>query len=120
MVQNIEIIVDQGRGKCTTDHISMAGPWLDIEVTLTIFQTTAHRGGQCFWRRPMVVNQIITGEYGEVPATARAYKASGSTMVVGDHNYGEGFFKRACGNGAASFRGLAVMVSPLHEFTKPI
>ena len=79
-------------GKCTTDHISMAGPWLryrghldNISNNCLIGAVNAFGGAT-----NEVVNQL-TGEKGEVPATARAYKAAGvPSIVVGDHNYGEG------------------------------
>ncbi len=79
-------------GKCTTDHISMAGPWLryrghldNISNNCLIGAVNAFGGAT-----NEVVNQL-TGSKGEVPATARAYKAAGiPSIVVGDHNYGEG------------------------------
>ena len=79
-------------GKCTTDHISMAGPWLryrghldNISNNLLIGAVNAFGGAT-----NEVVNQL-TGEKSEVPAAARAYKAAGvPSIVVGDHNYGEG------------------------------
>ena len=79
-------------GKCTTDHISMAGPWLrfrghldNISNNMLIGAVNAFGGAT-----NSVVNQL-TGERGEVPAVQRAYKAAGiPTIVVGDQNYGEG------------------------------
>ncbi|MGR3810002.1 aconitate hydratase [Jiulongibacter sp. NS-SX5] len=79
-------------GKCTTDHISMAGPWLryrghldNISNNLLIGATNAFN-----MESNRVVNQL-TGEINDVPGAARAYKAAGvPTVVVGDHNYGEG------------------------------
>jgi len=82
----------KAEGKCTTDHISMAGPWLryrghldNISNNCLIGAVNAFGGAS-----NEVVNQI-DGSKGEVPSTARAYKAAGvSSVVVGDHNYGEG------------------------------
>ena len=82
----------KAEGKCTTDHISMAGPWLryrghldNISNNCLIGAVNAFGGAT-----NEVVNQL-TGTKGEVPATARAYKAAGiPSIVVGDHNYGEG------------------------------
>jgi aconitate hydratase len=82
----------KAQGKCTTDHISMAGPWLryrghldNISNNCLIGAVNAFGGAT-----NEVVNQL-TGAKGEVPATARAYKAAGvASIVVGDHNYGEG------------------------------
>jgi aconitate hydratase len=82
----------KAKGKCTTDHISMAGPWLkyrghldNISNNMLIGAENAFNG-----KANAVVNQL-TGEVGEVPAVQRAYKAAGvPSIVVGDHNYGEG------------------------------
>ena len=79
-------------GKCTTDHISMAGPWLRYRGHLDNISNNCLIGAVNAYNKETnkVVNQL-TGEYGEVPATARAYKAAGvPSIVVGDHNYGEG------------------------------
>jgi aconitate hydratase len=82
----------KAEGKCTTDHISMAGPWLrfrghldNISDNCLIGAVNAFGGAT-----NEVVNQL-TGEKLPVPKTARAYKAAGvPSVVVGDHNYGEG------------------------------
>jgi aconitate hydratase len=82
----------KAEGKCTTDHISMAGPWLqfrghldNISENCLIGAVNAFGGAS-----NEVVNQL-TGDKGAVPTTARAYKAAGvPSIVVGDHNYGEG------------------------------
>jgi len=79
-------------GKCTTDHISMAGPWLRYRGHLDNISNNCLIGAVNAFGKATneVVNQLTT-EKGEVPATARAYKAAGiPTIVVGDHNYGEG------------------------------
>src|SRR5690554_3508347 len=79
-------------GKCTTDHISMAGPWLRYRGHLDNISNNCLIGAVNAYSKATneVVNQL-TGEKGEVPATARAYKAAGiPSIVVGDHNYGEG------------------------------
>ncbi|MCK9414460.1 MAG: aconitate hydratase [Prolixibacteraceae bacterium] len=82
----------KARGKCTTDHISMAGPWLkyrghldNISNNMLIGAVNDFNGNT-----NSVLNQL-TGSYGTVPDTARAYKESGiGSIVVGDENYGEG------------------------------
>jgi len=82
----------KAKGKCTTDHISMAGPWLRFRGHLDNIANNTLIGATNFFNGEInkVKNQI-TGEYGEVPAVQRAYKAAGiSTIVVGDSNYGEG------------------------------
>ncbi|GLB50492.1 aconitate hydratase [Neptunitalea lumnitzerae] len=79
-------------GKCTTDHISMAGPWLRFRGHLDNISDNCLIGAvNAFNKETNSVKSQITGEYGPVPATQRAYKAEGiKTIVVGDHNYGEG------------------------------
>ncbi len=82
----------KAKGKCTTDHISMAGPWLKFRGHLDNISNNMLIGAVNFFNEETnkVKNQL-TGEYGEVPATQRKYKAEGiPTIVVGDHNYGEG------------------------------
>ncbi len=82
----------KAKGKCTTDHISMAGPWLRFRGHLDNISDNTLTGAVNYFNNATdsVKNQL-TGEYGAVPATARAYKAEGiPSIVVGDHNYGEG------------------------------
>jgi aconitate hydratase len=82
----------KAKGKCTTDHISMAGPWLRFRGHLdNIANNTLTGALNYFNEKTDSVKNQLTGEYGPVPATQRAYKAAGiATIVVGDHNYGEG------------------------------
>ncbi|MCX2720137.1 aconitate hydratase [Lentiprolixibacter aurantiacus] len=79
-------------GKCTTDHISMAGPWLRFRGHLdNIANNTLIGAVNAFNKKTNFIKNQLTGEYGGVPDTQRAYKAAGiKTFVVGDHNYGEG------------------------------
>jgi aconitate hydratase len=82
----------KAKGKCTTDHISMAGPWLKFRGHLDNISNNMLIGAVNFFneKTDSVKNQL-TGEYGTVPSTQRAYKAAGiGTIVVGDENYGEG------------------------------
>jgi aconitate hydratase len=82
----------KAKGKCTTDHISMAGPWLKFRGHLDNISNNMLIGAVNFFNEKTdnVKNQL-TGEYGSVPATQRAYKAAGiGSIVVGDENYGEG------------------------------
>ncbi len=85
-------LIIKAKGKCTTDHISMAGPWLRFRGHLdNIANNTLTGAINYFNDKPDSVKSQLTGEYGPVPATQRAYKAAGiPTIVVGDHNYGEG------------------------------
>ncbi len=79
-------------GKCTTDHISMAGPWLRFRGHLDNISNNMLIGAvNAFNSKTNSVKNQLTGEYGEVPAVQREYKAAGiTTVVVGDQNYGEG------------------------------
>lgn len=82
----------KAKGKCTTDHISMAGPWLKFRGHLDNISNNMLIGAINFYNEKTdTVKNQLTGEYGPVPATARAYKAAGiGSIVVGDENYGEG------------------------------
>ncbi|TDI66059.1 MAG: aconitate hydratase [Bacteroidetes bacterium] len=82
----------KAKGKCTTDHISMAGPWLRFRGHLDNISNNLLTGAlNYFNEQTNSVKNQLTGEYGPVPDTARAYKAAGvPSIVVGDHNYGEG------------------------------
>jgi len=79
-------------GKCTTDHISMAGPWLRFRGHLDNISNNMLIGAvNAFNQKTNSVKNQLTGDYDAVPAVARAYKAAGvPSIVVGDHNYGEG------------------------------
>ncbi|MEC3879727.1 aconitate hydratase [Parapedobacter sp. 10938] len=82
----------KAKGKCTTDHISMAGPWLKYRGHLDNISNNLLIGAVNFFNdKTDAVKNQLTGEYGPVPATQRSYKAAGiGTIVVGDENYGEG------------------------------
>ncbi|UCD60775.1 MAG: aconitate hydratase [Flavobacteriaceae bacterium] len=90
-LQNMKLLI-KAFGKCTTDHISMAGPWLRYRGHLdNIANNTLIGAVNAFNKKTNFVKNQLSGEYGGVPDTQRAYKASGiKTLVVGDHNYGEG------------------------------
>ena len=79
-------------GKCTTDHISMAGPWLRYRGHLDNISNNCLIGAvNAYNKKTNFVKNQFTGEYDGVPTVQRAYKAAGvPTIVVGDHNYGEG------------------------------
>lgn len=82
----------KAQGKCTTDHISMAGPWLRFRGHLDNISNNMLIGAvNAFNGKTNDVKSQLTGEYDEVPKVQRAYKAANvPTVVVGDHNYGEG------------------------------
>lgn len=82
----------KAHGKCTTDHISMAGPWLRYRGHLDNISNNMLIGAvNAFGMKTNFVKNQLTGEYGGVPDVARDYKANNIySVVVGDHNYGEG------------------------------
>ena len=82
----------KAKGKCTTDHISMAGPWLKFRGHLDNISDNMLIGAvNYFNEKTNEVKNQLTGQYGDVPHTQRAYKAAGvGSLVVGDENYGEG------------------------------
>ena len=82
----------KAHGKCTTDHISMAGPWLRYRGHLDNISNNCLIGAvNAYNMKTNFVKNHLNGEYDAVPLTARAYKAANiKTIVVGDHNYGEG------------------------------
>jgi aconitate hydratase len=107
----------KAKGKCTTDHISMAGPWLKFRGHLDNISNNMLIGAQNFFNEKTdnVKNQL-TGEYGAVPTTQRAYKAAGvGTIVVGDENYGEGSSRE---HAAMEPRHLGVRVVLVKSFAR--
>jgi len=90
-LQGVKLLI-KAFGKCTTDHISMAGPWLRYRGHLdNIANNTLIGAVNAFNKQTNFVKNQLTGEYGGVPNVQREYKANGiKTIVVGDHNYGEG------------------------------
>lgn len=90
-LKNIPLLI-KAFGKCTTDHISMAGPWLRYRGHLdNIANNTLIGAVNAFNQQTNLVKNQLTGAYGAVPDTQRDYKSNGIySIVVGDHNYGEG------------------------------
>ncbi len=90
-IKGLKLLI-KAKGKCTTDHISMAGPWLKFRGHLDNISNNMLIGATNFFNdKADTVKNQLNGEYGAVPATARAYKAQGiGSIVVGDENYGEG------------------------------
>jgi aconitate hydratase len=107
----------KAKGKCTTDHISMAGPWLKFRGHLDNISNNLLIGAVNFFneKTDSVKNQL-TSEYGTVPGTQRAYKAAGiGTIVVGDENYGEGSSRE---HAAMEPRHLGVRVVLVKSFAR--
>lgn len=118
--ESAPLLAVQVKGKCTTDHISMAGPWLkyrghldNISNNLLIGAINIENG------KPNAVRNLITGEEGPVPATARDYKARGLPwVVVGDENYGEGSSREHAALEPRHLGGVAIIVKSfarIHE-----
>lgn len=108
------------KGKCTTDHISMAGPWLKFRGHLDNISNNMFIGAiSAFNGEANKVKNRLTGEYGPVPATARAYKAAGTGWVVfGDENYGEGSSREHAAMEPRFLGGRAIVVrsfARIHE-----
>ena len=104
-------------GKCTTDHISMAGPWLRYRGHLDNISNNCFIGAvNAFNEKTNFIKNQLTGEYGGVPDVQRAYKAKGiATIVVGDHNYGEGSSRE---HAAMEPRHLGVKVALVKSFAR--
>jgi aconitate hydratase len=107
----------KAQGKCTTDHISMAGPWLRYRGHLDNISNNMLIGAiNAFNGEANKVKNQLTGEYGEVPAVQRAYKAAGiPSIVVGDQNYGEGSSRE---HAAMEPRHLGVRVVLVKSFAR--
>jgi aconitate hydratase len=107
----------KAHGKCTTDHISMAGPWLRFRGHLDNISNNCLIGAvNAFNQKTNFVKNQLTGEYGGVPDTQREYKAAGiETVVVGDHNYGEGSSRE---HAAMEPRFLGVKVVLVKSFAR--
>jgi aconitate hydratase len=90
-IKGLRLLI-KAKGKCTTDHISMAGPWLKYRGHLDNISNNMLIGAVNYFNgQTDTVKNQLTGEYGPVPATQRDYKAHGiGSLVVGDENYGEG------------------------------
>lgn len=115
-LQGVKLLI-KAFGKCTTDHISMAGPWLRFRGHLdNIANNTLIGAVNAFNKKTNFVKNQLTGEYGGVPDTQRAYKAEGiKTIVVGDHNYGEGSSRE---HAAMQPRHLGVAVVLVKSFAR--
>jgi len=104
-------------GKCTTDHISMAGPWLRYRGHLDNISNNCFIGAiNAYNKEANKVKSQLNGEYGAVPDTARVYKSENvPTIVVGDENYGEGSSRE---HAAMEPRHLGVKVVLVKSFAR--
>ena len=117
--QNMPLLL-KVKGKCTTDHISMAGPWLRFRGHLDNISNNMFIGAINYVNDTAnSVKNVFTGEYAEVPATARDYKARGAAwVVVGDENYGEGSSREHAAMEPRFLGGKAIIVKSfarIHE-----
>ncbi|HRK58981.1 MAG TPA: aconitate hydratase, partial [Candidatus Kapabacteria bacterium] len=108
------------KGKCTTDHISMAGPWLRFRGHLDNISNNMLIGAINYANDTAnSVKNIFTGEYNEVPAVARDYKARGTAwVVIGEENYGEGSSREHAAMEPRFLGGKAIIVKSfarIHE-----
>jgi len=107
----------KAKGKCTTDHISMAGPWLKYRGHLDNISNNLLMGAINFFNdKSNLVRNTETGEYTEVSKVARSYKAKGiPSLIVGDQNYGEGSSRE---HAAMEPRHLGVKVVLVKSFAR--
>lgn len=108
------------KGKCTTDHISMAGPWLKYRGHIDNISNNMLIGAENFFNaKTNSVKNHITGNYDEVPNAARAYKAAGIPwLVIGEENYGEGSSREHAAMEPRHLGGKAIVVKSfarIHE-----
>ncbi len=111
------VLLIKAKGKCTTDHISMAGPWLRYRGHLDNISNNLLIGAVNYFNDSTnkVKNQL-TGEYGPVPDIQRAYKAAGiGSVIVGDENYGEGSSRE---HAAMEPRHLGVKIVLVKSFAR--
>jgi aconitate hydratase len=113
-------ILIKAKGKCTTDHISMAGPWLKFRGHLDNISNNMFIGAINFFNDKMnSVKNFITGSYDEVPNVARDYKANNIPwVVVGEENYGEGSSREHAAMEPRFLGGKAIIVKSfarIHE-----
>ena len=115
-ITNARLLI-KALGKCTTDHISMAGPWLRFRGHLDNISNNCLIGAiNAFNNKTNFVKNHISGEYEGVPDTQREYKKNGiDTVVVGDHNYGEGSSRE---HAAMEPRHLGVKVVLVKSFAR--
>jgi aconitate hydratase len=115
-LNNLQLLI-KAKGKCTTDHISMAGPWLRFRGHLENISNNCLMGAiNAFNDQANNIKNQLTGQYDEVPQVAKNYKINGvSSIVIGDHNYGEGSSRE---HAAMEPRFLGVRVVIVKSFAR--
>merc|ERR1719284_30899 len=114
------VVLIKARGKCTTDHISMAGPWLKFRGHLDNISNNCLIGAiNDVNGKANTIGNVFTGEEGGVPDTARDHKARGQDwIVIGDENYGEGSSREHAALEPRHLGGRAIVVKSfarIHE-----
>jgi len=117
--ENLALLI-KAKGKCTTDHISMAGPWLKLRGHIDNISDNLLLGAiNTFTDDPGKVKNVVTGEYKNVSKVAREYKKDGiGWIVVGDENYGEGSSREHAAMEPRHLGGKAIVVrsfARIHE-----
>lgn len=117
--ENLPVLL-KAKGKCTTDHISMAGPWLKFRGHLDNISNNMFLGAiNAYTDKPGEVKNLFTGEYKQVQEVARDYKAQGTGwVVIGDENYGEGSSREHAAMEPRHLGGKAIIVkgfARIHE-----
>ncbi len=115
-IKGLKLLI-KAKGKCTTDHISMAGPWLKYRGHLDNISNNMLIGAvNTFNEKTNSVKNQLTGQYDEVPKVQRAYKSANiGSIVVGDENYGEGSSRE---HAAMEPRHLGVRVVLVKSFAR--
>ena len=115
-LKNLKLLI-KAKGKCTTDHISMAGPWLKYRGHLDNISNNLLIGAVNFFNdQTNLVKNQLTGVYGPLPDTQRAYKAEGiGSVIVADENYGEGSSRE---HAAMELRHLGVKAVIVKSFAR--
>jgi len=118
-LQDLPLLL-KAKGKCTTDHISMAGPWLKLRGHLDNISDNLFLGAiNAFTDKPGEVKNVFTGEYKNVSKVAREYKKDGiGWIVIGDENYGEGSSREHAAMEPRHLGGKAIIVrsfARIHE-----
>ena len=115
-IKNLKLLI-KAKGKCTTDHISMAGPWLFYRGHLDNISNNLLTGAINYFNdRSNHIKNQINGSYGEVPDVQRQYKSKNiPTIIIGDENYGEGSSRE---HAAMEPRHLGVSVVLVKSFAR--
>ena len=115
-LRNLRLLI-KAKGKCTTDHISMAGPWLKYRGHLDNISDNMLTGAiNYFNNKSNLVKNQLTGDYGPVPEVQRYYKSNNTlSIVIGDENYGEGSSRE---HAAMEPRHLGVIIILVKSFAR--